>query len=61
MTIGLGPALTGLETQRAQLLAELIALNMPRHEPDRLLTVSVGPDWLYRHADEFCFTVRPRP
>jgi len=60
--------LSTLEVRRAELLAELMALNMPRHEPDRLLTVqeaatilSVTPDWLYRHADEFCFTVRPGP
>lgn len=58
--------LAELETSRAALLAELIALNT-KHEPeDRLLTVqeaaeilSVTTDWLYRHADEFRFTVRP--
>jgi len=57
-----------LESSRAALLAELIALNL-HHEPDdRLLTVqeaatilSVTTDWLYRHADEFRFTIRPGP
>lgn len=60
--------LSTLEVRRAELLAELMALNTPRHEPDRLLTVqeaaailSVTPDWLYRHADDFRFTVRPGP
>jgi hypothetical protein len=60
--------LAGLETQRANLLAELMTLNTPRHEADRLLTVqeaatilSVTADWLYRHADDFRFTVRPGP
>lgn len=55
-----------LEGQRTALLMELIALNT-KHEPDdRLLTVQeaaamlrVTTDWLYRHASEFRFTVRP--
>lgn len=57
-----------LEGERATLLAELIALNLYREPDDRLLTVedaasmlSVSVDWLYRHANEFSFTVRPGP
>jgi excisionase family DNA binding protein len=60
--------LAELEASRAALLAELIALNTTRELDDRLLTVqeaaeilSVTTDWLYRHADEFRFTVRPGP
>lgn len=57
-----------LERSRAALLAELISLNL-RHDPDdRLLTVQeaasilcVTTDWLYRHAEDFTFTVRPGP
>lgn len=60
--------LAALEVERAALFAELVALNT-NHEPeDRLLTVleaaeilSVTTDWLYRHAGEFRFTVRPGP
>ena len=55
-----------LEGERAALLAELIALNLRREPDDRLLTVeeaasilSVTVDWLYRHAAELRFTVRP--
>lgn len=61
--------LTTAEAERLQLLARLIAADVaallggPR---DQLLTVrdaatilAVTPDWLYRHADEFSFTVRP--
>lgn len=57
-----------LEGERATLLAELIALNLYREPDDRLLTVeeaasmlSVSVDWLYRHANDFSFTVRPGP
>jgi predicted DNA-binding transcriptional regulator AlpA len=47
--------------------AQLLALELNRPEPeDRLLAVQeaapilgVTVDWLYRHADEFRFTVRP--
>jgi len=57
-----------LEGERAALLAELIALNLHREPDDRLLTVeeaasvlNVTVDWLYRHANDFSFTVRPGP
>ncbi len=57
-----------LEGERAALLAELIALNLYREPDDRLLAVeeaasilSVTVDWLYRHASDFSFTVRPGP
>ncbi len=60
--------LSTLEVRRTELLAALLALNTPRQEPDHLLTVqeaaailSVTPDWLYRHADKFRFTIRPGP
>lgn len=60
--------LAALEGERAALFAELIALNTTREPEDRLLTVqeaaailSVTTDWLYRHADDFRFTVRPGP
>jgi len=60
--------LGALEGERATLLAELIALNLYREPDDRLLTVeeaasmlSVSVDWLYRHANDFSFTVRPGP
>lgn len=60
--------LAELEMSRATLLAELIALHTTREPEDRLLAVqeaaeilSVTTDWLYRHADEFRFTVRPGP
>ena len=60
--------LAELEASRVALLAELIALNLAYEAEDRLLTVqeaaeilSVTTDWLYRHADEFRFTVRPGP
>jgi hypothetical protein len=58
--------IAALEGQRIALLVELIALNTKQEPEDRLLTVqeaavmlSVTTDWLYRHADEFRFTVRP--
>lgn len=57
-----------IETQRAALLAELIALNLQREPDDRLLKIeeaaallSVTTDWLYRHAEDFRFTIRPGP
>jgi predicted DNA-binding transcriptional regulator AlpA len=63
--------LTGVEADRLTLLAQLIALEVARalHAPDdRLLTVQeaasilgVSVDWLYRHADDFTFTIRPGP
>lgn len=58
--------LATLEAERAALLAELIAVS--REPEDRLLTVeeaadilSVTVDWLYRHASDLPFTVRPGP
>ncbi|MBV8518831.1 MAG: hypothetical protein JO197_15655 [Acidobacteria bacterium] len=63
--------LTTAEAERLQLLARLVALEVAQHlggPQDHLLTVrdaavilAVTPDWLYRHADEFRFTVRPGP
>ena len=63
--------LTSAEADRLTLLAQLIALEVARtlHAPDdRLLTVQeaapilgVTVDWLYRHANDFTFTVRPGP
>mgnify|MGYP003575184389 CR=1 FL=1 len=61
-------AIGKVEGERARLLAQLIATEL-RHEPDdALLTVtdaaqilSVTTDWLYRHADDLPFTVRPGP
>lgn len=59
-------ALAAAEVERARLFAQLITL--PPTPDDRLLAVSeaadvlsVTTDWLYRHADEFSFTVRPGP
>ena len=62
-------ALAQLEVQRLDTLARLIALEVGQREPeDRLLTVEeaapilgVTVDWLYRHADNFTFTIRPGP
>src|SRR4029079_3016337 len=59
--------LTRIEAERSLAFAQLLALELGRAEPeDRLLTVheaasvlGVTVDWLYRHADEFRFTVRP--
>lgn len=60
--------LATLEVRRAELLADLLALNTMPPREDRLLTVqeaaavlNVTADWLYRHADDFAFTVRPGP
>ena len=60
--------LAELEAQRVTLLTELLALSTAREEEDRLLTIqeaagilSVTTDWLYRHADDFTFTIRPGP
>ena len=63
--------LSTAEAERLRLVAHLIALEVAEHlggPQDRLLTVrdaatilAVTPDWLYRHADEFSFTVRPGP
>jgi len=60
-------ALARIEAERSLTFAQLLALELARAEPeDRLLTVQeaadilrVTVDWLYRHADEFRFTVRP--
>jgi hypothetical protein len=60
-------ALARIEAERSLTFAQLLALELNRTEPeDRLLTVQeaapilgVTVDWLYRHADEFRFTVRP--
>jgi hypothetical protein len=60
-------ALARIEAERSLAFAQLLALELNRAEPeDRLLTVQeaapilgVTVDWLYRHADEFRFTVRP--
>ena len=59
------------EADRLTLLAQLIADHVAQllgGPQDRLLTVQeaapilgVTVDWLYRHADEFSFTVRPGP
>jgi len=58
-------------SRAAKRSAQLIALDVAHFlggPQDRLLTVhdaatilAVTPDWLYRHADEFSFTVRPGP
>jgi hypothetical protein len=63
--------LTSAEGERLAILAQLIAIDVAQllgGAPDRLLTVhdaatilAVTPDWLYRHADDFAFTVRPGP
>ena len=60
--------LSALEVRRAELFAELVALHLHREPEDRLLTVeeaaavlNVTVDWLYRHANDFSFTVRPGP
>jgi predicted DNA-binding transcriptional regulator AlpA len=59
------------EVDRLSILAQLIAENVAEllgGPQDRLLTVdeaatmlAVTNDWLYRHAEEFSFTVRPGP
>ena len=63
--------LASAEAERLRLLAQLFALEVTRtlHAPDdRLLTVQeaapilgISVDWLYRHADDFAFTIRPGP
>lgn len=63
--------LTLAEADRLALLARLIADDLAQlvgGPQDRLLTVeeaarilAVTTDWLYRHADDFTFTVRPGP
>jgi hypothetical protein len=62
-------ALAQLEVQRLDALARLIVMDVGHGErEDHLLAVqeaaailSVTTDWLYRHADNFNFTVRPGP
>jgi excisionase family DNA binding protein len=61
-------ALADLEVQRASLFAELIALHISPPSDDELLTVDEAArvlrtttDWLYRHAEQLSFTVRPGP
>jgi predicted DNA-binding transcriptional regulator AlpA len=59
------------EADRLSILAQLIAEDVAQllgGPQDRLLavdeaatTLAVTTDWLYRHADEFSFTVRPGP
>jgi predicted DNA-binding transcriptional regulator AlpA len=59
------------EGDRLSILAQLIAENVAQllgGPQDRLLTVdetatvlAVTTDWLYRHADDFTFTIRPGP
>ncbi len=59
------------EVDRLSLLAQLIAENVAEllgGPQDRLLTVeeasailAVTTDWLYRHANDFRFTIRPGP
>jgi len=60
--------LAALEADRAALFAELIALTAAPQPEDELLTVReaamilrTSADWLYRHANELPFTVRPGP
>ena len=63
--------LSATEARRLETIAQLVVLEIAPllHEPpDRLLTVheaavllAVTTDWLYRHADDFRFTVRPGP
>jgi hypothetical protein len=63
--------LASAEADRLALLAHVIATEVAEllgGPQDRLLTVdeaaailAVTPDWLYRHADNFDFTVRPGP
>jgi hypothetical protein len=63
--------LASAEADRLALLAHVIATEVADllgGPQDRLLTVqnaatilAVTPDWLYRHADDFAFTVRPGP
>ncbi|HEX8171008.1 MAG TPA: hypothetical protein VF824_10755 [Thermoanaerobaculia bacterium] len=61
--------LAQLEVQRLDTLARLIAIEVGNVErEDRLLSVQeaapilgVTIDWLYRHADDFTFTIRPGP
>ena len=61
-------AIGTIEVERARLFAQLLAHELQREPDDALLTVneaaevlSVTTDWLYRHADELPFTVRPGP
>lgn len=61
-------AIGKIEAERARLFAQLLAHELQREPEDALLTVnqaaevlSVTTDWLYRHADNFRFTVRPGP
>jgi predicted DNA-binding transcriptional regulator AlpA len=59
------------EAERLALLAQLVADDVAQllgGPQDRLLTVeeaartlAVTIDWLYRHADDLAFTVRPGP
>ena len=63
--------LASAEADRITLLAHVIATQVAEllgGPQDRLLTVdeaaailAVTTDWLYRHADDFDFTVRPGP
>lgn len=60
--------LAQIEMQRVSLFAELVALNITQEPDDELLTVEdaarvlkTSTDWLYRHADDLPFTVRPGP
>ncbi len=63
--------LTRAEADRLTLLAQLIADDVAQllgGPQDRLLTaqeaapiLGVTVDWLYRHADDFTFTIRPGP
>jgi len=61
-------AIGKIEADRVRLFAQLIAYEIDREPDDALLTItkaagilSVTTDWLYRHADELPFTVRPGP
>lgn len=58
--------LVALEVRRSELFAELLSLNTVPE--DELLTVEetagvlkTTTDWLYRHARQLPFTVRPGP
>lgn len=63
--------LARIEAERLAVLAHLVAEHVARllgGPQDRLLTVdeaavilAVTTDWLYRHADDFTFTIRPGP
>jgi predicted DNA-binding transcriptional regulator AlpA len=61
--------LARIEAARCATFAQLIAIEIVQREPeDRLLSVEeaarilgVTVDWLYRHTNDFSFTIRPGP